>query len=375
MQHRASDGESPRIPRRPSRETAETVDFIDRARRASIAGACDEAIGWYDRALLSLNRQGPSADLADVLRWKGSVHADCGDTSEADRLYRESGAVATAVGYVRGEAHALNCRATVAQRRGEMAVAEALYYQAGELAELANDLRLSAMIIRNLGIIASIRGHQELAIVRFLESYEKAREIGDEDGQCRALNNVATAYMEVGRFSDAESTYESAIKLARKRGDRAVECGARINLCEAMIGNGKLSDAEVECMAALGIADWRGDRLRRAEGLRVLALIARHRGRDAEALALLDDAFDLSNAGEDVLLTAQLHCEKGEVYKMRRQPQLALRHFTEAREIYSRVGSAGKADTLERTIAELGPLSGSSQSTASDFDQPTPPAS
>lgn len=370
MPHNASDGDSPRIHRRPSRETAETRDFIDRARRAAIAGACDEAIGWYDRALISLSQQGPSADLADVLRWKGSVHSDCGDTSEADRLYRESGTVATAAGYLKGEAHALNCRATVAQRRGEMAVAEALYYQAGELADSANDLRLSAMILRNLGIIASIRGHQELAIVRFLESYEKAREIGDEDGQCRALNNVATAYMEVGRFSEAEGTYTSAIKLARKRGDRAVECGARINLCEAMIGNGKLSDAEVECMAALGIADWRGDRLRRAEGLRVLALIARHRGRDSEALSLLDEAFDLSHAGEDVLLAAQLHCEKGEVYRMRHQPHLAIKHFGAAREIYQRVGSVGKADALERSIADLerqGP--GPAESTTRD--QPT----
>src|SRR3954468_20814933 len=124
--------------RRPSRETAETKDFVDRARRASLNGACDEAIGWYDRALLSLNREGPSPDLADVLRWKGSVHADCGDTSEADRLYRESGGVAIACGYKRGEAHALNCRATIAQRRGELAVAESLYHQANDMADLAN---------------------------------------------------------------------------------------------------------------------------------------------------------------------------------------------------------------------------------------------
>src|SRR3954462_3201311 len=91
--------------RRPSRESAETKDFVDRARRASLNGACDEAMGWYDRALLTLTRGGPSPDLADVLRWKGSVHADCGDTSEADRLYRESGAVAVAARYTRGEAH------------------------------------------------------------------------------------------------------------------------------------------------------------------------------------------------------------------------------------------------------------------------------
>src|SRR4051812_31288946 len=339
--------------RRPSREAAETKDFVDRARRASLNGACDEAIGWYDRALLSLTRNGPSAELADVLRWKGSVHADCGDTSEADRLYRESGAVAVSARYKRGEAHALNCRATIAQRRGELAVAESLYHQANVLATEANDVRLGAMILRNLGIVASIRGHLDLAVVRFLDSYEKAREIGDEDGQCRALNNVATAYMESGRYADAELTYTSAIKLARKRGDRAVECGCRINLCEAMIGAGRLADAEVECMAALGIADWRGDRLRRAEGLKVLAVITRHRGRDAEAEALLDEAFDLSHTGEDVLLTAQLHCEKGEIYRMRRQESRALEHFEAAKDIYTRTGSTSKAESIERTVLEL----------------------
>src|SRR5207237_10329411 len=107
-----------------------------------------------------------------------------------------------------------------------------------------------------------------------------------------------------------------AIRLARKRGDRAVECGCRINLCEAMIGSGKLADAEVECMAALGIADWRGDRLRRAEGLKVLGIIARHRGRDNEAEALLDEAFDLTDAGEAAELATQLRRAKGEICRL-----------------------------------------------------------
>src|SRR3954469_3357560 len=216
MPRRGSDvnswDEMPR--RRASREAAETKDFVDRARRASLSGACDEAIGWYDRALLSLLKLGPSAELADVLRWKGTVHSECGDTSEADRLYRESGAVAVAATYARGEAHALNCRATIAQRRGELAVAESLYHQANDLASEANDVRLGAMILRNLGIVASIRGHLDLAFMGFLDSYEKVREIGDEDGQRRALNNVGMAYMEGGRYGDAELTYMSAIKLA-----------------------------------------------------------------------------------------------------------------------------------------------------------------
>jgi tetratricopeptide (TPR) repeat protein len=372
MQRRVNDvsaSDTSQRVRRPSREDAETKDFIDRARRASLAGACDEAIGWYDRALLALVKAGPSPDLADVLRWKGSVHSDCGDTSEADRLYRQSGAVAVAAHYVRGEAHALNCRATIAQRRGELAVAESLYHQANELAKVANDVRLGSMILRNMGIIASTRGHLDLAVVRFLESYDKAREIGDDDGQCRALNNVATAYMEGGRFADAERTFASAIKLARKRGDRAVECGCRINLCEAMIGSGKLADAEVECMAALGIADWRGDRLRRAEGLKVLAIIARHRGRDNEAESLLDEAFDLTDAGEDAVLAAQLRREKGEIFRLRKNNAQAVRLFREARDIYKRVGATPHATALDRMIAGLG------DATASPTSPNAPPAS
>ena len=374
MQRRVPDGNASDGLRGISRESAETKDFIDRGKRASMAGACDEALGWYDRALLSLLKQGPSPELADVLRWKGTVHSDCGDTSEADRLYRESGAVAVAASYVRGEAHALNCRATIAQRRGELAIAEALYYQASDLATAAHDVRLVAMTLRNLGIVASIRGHLELAVFRFLESYEKAREIGDDDGQCRALNNVATAYMEGGRFADAELTYASAIKLARRRGDRAIECGCRINLCEAMVGSGKLADAEVECMAALGIADWRGDRLRRAEGLRVLAIIARHRGRDNEAESLIDEAIDLTNAGEDALLTAQLRAEKGEIFRMRKQSSRAVDSFKAAREIYSRVGAAAKVVRLDRMIASLGATRTSSALGSSDTSAESTPS-
>ena len=61
--------------RRHSREVLETSEFVDRARRAAASGAADEAIGWYERARITLAAHGPSAELADVIRWKGSVHA------------------------------------------------------------------------------------------------------------------------------------------------------------------------------------------------------------------------------------------------------------------------------------------------------------
>jgi tetratricopeptide (TPR) repeat protein len=339
--------------RQTQRDTVEVAGFIERGRRAATSGAADEAIGWFERARIALAVNSPNADLADVLRWKGSVHADCGDTSEADRLYQESGVIAAAVGYVRGEAHALNCRGTIAQRRGELGVAEALYQHAAELAIEARDVRLASMVLRNMGIVASIRGHFDLAILRVRESYDRAREIDDDEGQCKALNNLATAYVESGRFAEAEPLFIRAMKLASRRGDRTVECGCRINLCEAMIGLGKLDEAEVECMAALGIAEWRGDRLRRAEGLKVLAVIAQHHGRDDEALSLIEEASELTAAGEDVILAGQLRRKKAEIFRARHQTADALRLFAEARDIYRQIGAAAQVATLDRIIASL----------------------
>lgn len=350
------ESSGPEIPawrRRQSREDAEASTFIERARRAAATGACDEALGWYDRARLLLVGRGPNPELADVVRWKGSVHADCGDTSEADRLYQESGNIASAVGYVRGEAHALNCRASIAHRRGELVVAEAMYHSAAELAAKARDARLAAMIIRNMGIVASMRGHLDLAVARFQESYDRAKEIGDDDGQCKALNNIACAHMDAGRFAEAEKTYISAIRLARRRGDRAVECGARINLCEAMIGLGKLAEAEVECMAALGIAEWRGDRLRRAEGFKVLGMIARHHGRDDEAQVLIDDAIDLTDASEDAMLAASLRRERGEIALMRKDEAEARKWFVAARSIYKKIGAVVQVASIDKQINSL----------------------
>src|ERR1041384_6968010 len=97
--------------RRPAREVIETSGFIERPRNTAAPGAADEALGWYERARIALAPHGPSADLADVIRWKGTVHSECGDTSEADRLYQESGLIAASAGYVKGGAHALHPRA------------------------------------------------------------------------------------------------------------------------------------------------------------------------------------------------------------------------------------------------------------------------
>src|SRR3954469_21937289 len=111
---------------------AEARPFAERG-RACETHAPATAIGLYDRALAVLSG-GWSEMLVDVLRWKGTAHRECGDTAEADRLYEGSGEIAKEIHYSKGEAHAANCRAIIAQRRGDLITAERLYHEASELA-------------------------------------------------------------------------------------------------------------------------------------------------------------------------------------------------------------------------------------------------
>ena len=156
---------------------AEARTFADRG-RACETHAPATAIGWYDRALAVLSG-GWSEMVVDVLRWKGTAHRECGDTAEADRLYELSAEIANEIRYRKGEAHAANCRAIVAQRRGDLIAAERLYEEASILARDAGDTRLHAMVQRNLGVLAATRGMPEQALTHYEESLHAAQTIND----------------------------------------------------------------------------------------------------------------------------------------------------------------------------------------------------
>jgi hypothetical protein len=87
--------------------------------------------------------------------------------------------------------------------------------------------------------------------------------------------------------------------------------------------------------------------------LKVLAVIARHRGRDDEAQSLIEDAMDLTDAGEDAVLAAQLRKERGEIARMRRQNAEAIEYFRSSRDIFRRIGAAGQVSALDKMIQSL----------------------
>ena len=115
-----------------SRETA--ASLVELARAAEQGGAPMAALAHYAEALDLVSDGEHEPDRADIIRWKGTVRRELGDTSEAEALYRKSLEISESCGYGAGQAHAINCLAIIAQRKGDVDAAATLYRRGARLA-------------------------------------------------------------------------------------------------------------------------------------------------------------------------------------------------------------------------------------------------
>ncbi len=342
----------------PFDKIAEAKRLADRGRSAEQRGTPREALGWYDRALASLDPAGTDALCADLLRWKGTVHRECGETAEAEALYRHSKEVAGAIGYSAGEAHALNCLAAIAQRRGDLSLAESFYDDAALIALAAGEMRLSGMIQQNLGILANIRGDWDGALARYRMSLRTFEDMNDEEAVSWVLNNLGMLHTDQGRYADADGMFVRGLALARARGDVLVEGAFEVNRAEMLIAAERWDQAEEGLRRALGIAEQRGDRLRSAEALRLIARIKRHERELEQAREALDQARALTCDGDDALLGAELLSELAEICHSQGRIGEARDAWQGARDEFTRLGATRDAGLVEARLSLLGPVAG-----------------
>src|SRR4030088_2164532 len=173
-----------------TRERRRPSELVEQARSAEKAGHTAKALGLFDDALSALGEGSADPYVADVLRWKGTLLRERGETEAAFRCYTRSLERPRLSGSIGGEAHALNCQAIILQRRGENKEAERHYAQAAALAETVGDARLLGMIQQIRAVLANMR--EEFA--RVTELYEKGLDglgqAGDAEPLSWVLNNM-----------------------------------------------------------------------------------------------------------------------------------------------------------------------------------------
>ena len=286
--------------------SAEARQLAELARAAGLGDCPDDAIKWNREALSLLGTSGDTPLLVDVLRWQGSVLRDRGRTSEAEPLYRRSLEIAEQIGYDAGVAHALNCFASLAQRRGNITTSANLISDALTAANRCGDRRLVGMLQQNLGLVADIRGNPAAAQAHYgvsLRSFETAQDLQLVSW---VLNNLGVLHTKEARFDEATLVLRRALGLARERGDLMAEGVIEENRAELALVRGAIDDAYQPLARAYEIAHLRCDDVRTAGALKLRGAYQRLVGRPAEAVDTLRYALTLSAVGEDALLGAEI---------------------------------------------------------------------
>ncbi|MEP6492609.1 MAG: tetratricopeptide repeat protein [bacterium] len=324
-------------PKQPS--TSEARRLAELALAAGLGDAADAALEWHRQAASLLGTDEETPLLADVLRWQGSVLRDRGRTSDAEPLYNRSLDISTRLGYQAGRAHALNCLASLAQRRGDIVKTGNLLTDALALANRCGEKRLVGMLQQNLGIIADIRGNPAAAQAHYRVSLRTFELTNDLQQICWVLNNLGYLYVKEERYEEAGEALDRALGIARARGDLMSEGIIEENRAELQLILGNTGDAYVSLRRALEIAEQRGDDVRRAAALKQRGAYERLVGRPAEAVEVLRVAMTLSAVGEDALLGAEILYQFGLALDAAGDKKGARDVWTSALEAFERIAA------------------------------------
>src|SRR5438105_1996315 len=327
--------------------------LVEMAKVAEQLGENGKALSLYDDAVAQFGEDSVDPFLSDVLRWKGTLLRERGQTEAAFRCYTTSLEKARLVGSDSAEARALNCLGTVAQRRCEHKECERLYAQASALASKAGDSRLLGMIEQNRGVLASTRGDYAQAAAFYSNSLGAFEMACDAEPMSWVLNNLGILHTKIRNFEEARGYLERGLAIALNRSDAVVENVIRLNLAEVWLGLGRLDTADDCCAEALDQAQRRGDHLSAAGALKIRAAIERQRGALDKSIATLRIAIYEAEGAEDRLLHAEMLRELGEISRAVGNSGAARSAWREAVDSYQTIGASQEVAEVNAQLHSL----------------------
>ncbi|MFL5552757.1 MAG: tetratricopeptide repeat protein [Gemmatimonadaceae bacterium] len=327
--------------------------LVQMARAAEQSEEAAKALGLYDDALAEFCDDSRDAFLPDVLRWKGTLLRERGETEAAFRCYTKSLEKAILCGSAQAQAHALNCLGTIAQRRGDQKETERLYARASQLAHEAGDTRLLGMIEQNRGVLASMRGDFAHAAAYYSNSLGAFEMACDPEPMSWVLNNLGILHTKIRNYNEARAHLERGLAIAVNRNDTVVENVITLNLAETWIGLGRLDTADEMCDKALERAQRRGDHLTAAGALKLRAAIERQRGALDKSIATLRIAIYEAEGAEDRLLHAEMLRELGEISRAVGNAGAARSAWREAVDSYQRIGANQELAEVQAQLHDL----------------------
>ncbi len=184
--------------------------------------AADEAIDWYERALLGMKELADVTPLiaAEIAIGRGEAFEQLDRFDEAEDEYRRALEIARSTGRAWLEAQTFAALARVLWRRDRYAEADAIFPQALEAARDAGAPDVEARLLSTAGEMASNRGDWNAGVGHLRRALAIAEEADDLEAEAYARHGLAGAHLFLGPLEEAYGHARRAVDLWTRLGQR-----------------------------------------------------------------------------------------------------------------------------------------------------------
>lgn len=313
-----------------------------------LAGDAQRAVDEHlVRALVLYKRSGNRYGEAETTNALGIGYARLGQTTDAEKQYREAVELRRTVGNRRGLATSLRNLGNILSQQGKFAEAAGVLKQAADLHVALGDRGGLAAVESELGILAEERGDYPAALGHFRAALQTWQQIGEKGGTAQALNDIGFALYQLGAYDDAQAYLVQSAKAYDELGDQTGVIRTQQNLGLLAIARGQWNEARRQLEASLSAAEKQQMLEEAAVSRRNLAELELQQGHIDAAIEQATKAEKLFREREDLRGAADAGL-------LRVQVLLAVHANAEARKALSDLTEAiAQASTEQHGIAAL----------------------
>jgi predicted ATPase len=304
-----------------SENLAKKREYLLRAAEAAQASYANDAAIEYLRSVLPLL---PREEQGSVLLNLGKVLELTGQWDQAGERYKETLAVAKALGDSRGQAWAETAMAELNRKQGKLDAATDWLENARARFEILGDEAGVGQVLHYAGTVAVQQGDDAAARELYEQSLAIRRRLDDKPAIGGLLSNLGLAAYRHGELERTGALLEESLAVRRQTNDRWAIAIALNNMGCLALDQGRLDEARSRLEEAVALQREIGDRSMTGNALNNLANVARDQGEHEEAKALYEESLEIYRILGDKWALAYLFEDMGCLAAARGEARLAL---------------------------------------------------
>ncbi|MBC8232712.1 tetratricopeptide repeat protein [bacterium] len=303
-----------------------------------------------------------TAHRAEILKYLGHIKSKQREYSSATKLYLDSLAIYTLLQNKHEIAKMYLYQGYNDFEQGNYRQAEDYYRLALKLATEEADNQVIADCRNNLGIMATVKGALDDAIAYYQQAASGYESLGDIPGLAAAYHNLAMLQVDKENWKDAGESYQRALEYARQTGNLELMGLIHLNRAELAIKLYDSAMAKACCDYAIAVFGELDSHTRVAEAYKFLGRVSSQQKKWDEAGGYFERSIKINDSVNNPLGAAEARYEYGVMYLSQGLKDNAKQQFTEALEIFDKLGASLD---VQKVKAELAKLEGAKKEKAS----------